>query len=125
MSTRQMSEPVSSAAGSLLLYKLGAFGLASALAAIVVMAMNPPKTRRELLVSLICTVTASVSGGSFVLHHFGLINMMADPFGTIAAFGIVFACGLPGWVIVRWWFAFADDNKDENLLDVINKVRGK
>lgn len=120
-----MSEPISSAAGSALLYKLGAFGLAAALAAIVVMSMNPPATRQELLVSLICTVVASLSGGSFVLHKFGLLPMMADPFGTIAAFGIVFACGLPGWIAVRWWFAFADENKDETLLGVINKVRGK
>lgn len=120
-----MSEPVSSTAGGLFLYKLGAFGLAAALAAIVVMSMNPPKSRRELLVALICTVLASLSGGAFVLHYFGLIEMMNDALGTIAAFGIVFACGLPGWVIVRWWFAFANDHKDENLLDVINKVRGK
>lgn len=120
-----MSEPLSSAASGMLLYKLGAFGFAAALAAIVVMAMNPPATRKELMVSLICTVTASLSGGSFVLHKFNLLPMMTDVFGTMAAFGIVFACGLPGWVVVRWWFAFADERKDKSLLDVINEVRGK
>lgn len=119
-----MSEPVSGMAGGALLYKLGAFGGAAALAAIVVMAMNPPQSRRELLVALICTVTASLSGGAFVLHHFGLLALMADPFGTVAAFGIVFACGLPGWVVVRWWFAFADEHKDKNLKEVFDELRG-
>lgn len=125
MSIREMTEPVSSIGATALLYKLSAFGFAAAMAAIVVMTMNPPESRRELLVALICTVTSSLSGGAFVLHHFGMIEMMSDPIGTIAAFGIVFACGLPGWVVVRWWFAFTEKRLDKDLLEVLNEIRGK
>ena len=120
-----MTEPLSTAAGSAVLYKAGAFGFGAVFAAIVVMSMTPPQSRRELLVALICTVTASLAGGSFIVHKFELLHLMTDLFGMLSVFGLVFVCGLPGWVIVRWWFAFVDDNKDENLLDVINKVRGK
>lgn len=125
MSESRMTEPLTTAAGSAVLYKASAFGMGAVFAAIVVMSMTPPRSRRELLVALICTVTASLSGGSFVVHKFELVALMSDMFGMLSVFGLVFVCGLPGWIIVRWWFAFADDNKDENLLDVINKVRGK
>ena len=114
-----MTEPVSSGATGMLIYKLGAWGLAAALAAVVVMSMMPPRTAREMLVSLICTVISSLGAGSAVIQYFGLLHMMETPIGLLSILGLVFACGLPGWFLVRAWFVYVERNEKRDLHQIL------
>lgn len=117
-----MAEPTTAAAagvgaGSLAAYKLAvAFGLPAGLAAIVVMLWVQPKSPREWAMALICTVVSSLGGGAWAIEHFQLHHLATGGMvGLMAMGGLIFACGLPGWVIVRAWFAWA---KKREALDL-------
>lgn len=87
----------------------GAAGIAAGgagLAAIVVMLMTPPRSPREWAVGLISTVLGSVCGGAAVITYFDLQRWMDTPVGLVACLGLVFACGLPAWAIVRACFSW-------------------
>ena len=120
-----MSEPGPlTAAGGIALYKLAiAGGLAGFLAAVVVMAMTFPRSLREGVVSLISTLMASLGGGAFVVRYFELQHWASDFIGLVALGGVMFVCALPGWVLVRSWFAFAELRKGATLLDLIREIR--
>ncbi|RJG10930.1 hypothetical protein D3879_14720 [Pseudomonas cavernicola] len=118
-----MTEPMSSAAGGLALYKLGAFGGLAVLAAIVVMAMTLPKTVREFVVAMISTTVSSLCGGAFVVRWLGIGHWAQDDAGVIAIGGIIFFCGLPAWVIVRAWFVYAEKRKSASLPDMVKEIR--
>lgn len=118
-----MAEPSSSAAGGYAAYKLAvAFGLPAGLAAIMVMLWVQPRTKREWAMALICTVTSSVCGGAAVVQKFGLHAWSDTYIGLMAQAGIIFACGLPGWVIVRAAFAWAERRKGKDLAELIIDV---
>lgn len=38
--------------------------------------------------------------------------------------GLIFACGLPGWAIVRWVFNFIDRNRDAGIDDIAQTLPG-
>ncbi len=130
-----MPEPTtSSAAAGVAGFKAigGAAGAAAAgagLAAIVVMLMTPPRSAREWAVGLICTVLGSICGGAYVLIHFDLVTRLGtmhdnELFVALAALlGLVFACGLPGWAIVRWCFTWMERRKDKDIGEVADDVR--
>jgi hypothetical protein len=118
-----MSEPASSAAAGIALYKLGAFGFFAVLAGVVVMAMTLPKTVREFCVAMTSTVVFSICGGAFVVRWFELTDWVNDDMGVIAIGGVIFACGLPAWVLVRAWFAFASARKDKTLLELVLEIK--
>lgn len=118
-----MSEPGPlTAAGGVALYKLGAFGLGAGLAALVVMAMIPPRSRREMFVSLTTTLVFSLAGGSLVITRWQLHEMMTDAVGAMGVLGIVFACGLPAWIIVRALFAWSESKKDRHITEIVDAV---
>lgn len=129
-----MSEPISgSAAAGAAAFK--AFGGpaavaagASGLAALVVMMMMmmmmmTPRSPREWAVGLISTVVSSVAGGAAVVQKLGLQAWTHDYIGLVALFGVVFACGLPGWAVVRWLFNFIEKRRDKDLAEVAEDVR--
>ncbi|MNT32831.1 hypothetical protein [Cupriavidus necator] len=127
-----MSEPISgsAAAGAAGAAAFKAFGGpaavaagASGLAALVVMMMMTPRSPKEWAVGLISTVVSSVAGGAFVVQKFELQAWTHEYIGLVALFGVVFACGLPGWAIVRWLFNFIEKRKDASLDDVVADVR--
>lgn len=123
-----MTEPTSSAAAGAAGWKLigGLAGLAaigSGFAAVVVMCLMRPRDGREWAVALISTVIASVAGGAFVVEHFGLQHWIDSVFGCVALFGLVFACGLPGWAIVRWTFNYFDRSRSQDIAQVIEDIR--
>ncbi|WP_170301722.1 hypothetical protein [Cupriavidus basilensis] len=127
-----MSEPISggAAAGAAGAAAFKAFGGpavvaagASGLAALVVMMMMTPRSPREWAVGLISTVVSSVAGGAAVVQKFGLQAWTHDYIGLVALFGVVFACGLPGWAIVRWLFNFIERRRDKDLAEVAGEVR--
>jgi hypothetical protein len=44
-----------------------------------------------------------------------------SPMGLCAMGGLIFACGLPGWAIVRWVFNFIDRNHGAGIDDIGRK----
>jgi hypothetical protein len=120
-----VSEPTSSAAGGLFAWKVvgGAAGFAAGgagLAAIIVMLMTPPRSRREWAVGLISTVLGSICGGAVVVQHFALQAWLTSGYvGLVAVMGLAFACGLPAWAVVRWGFTWIIKRQDKDLGEVI------
>lgn len=119
-----MTEPASTAAGGIALYKLGAFAAAgSALCAVVVMACSVPRTSREFAVALISTIVSSISGGAGVVRWFDLAAWAHDDVGLVALLGLAFACGLPGWAIVRALFTWLEKRKGATLPELVHDFR--
>lgn len=126
MSIKSMTEPASTTLGGFLLYKLAIslIAVAVVLATIVVMAMTIPKTVKEFVVALICTVMCSLCGGAFIVMHMGLISWVNDYVGIVALSGIVFACGLPAWVLVRAFYAYAEIRSNgTGFIDMIREIK--
>lgn len=125
-----MSEPASSTAAGVAGWKLigGAAGVAAGgagLAAVVVMCMTPPRSAREWVVGLISTVVCSVAGGAYLLHWLGLSDLAAQgPLGLAVLFGLCFACGLPGWALVRAVFTAMAKREGQGIDQIVNEVRG-
>lgn len=123
-----MSEPASSTAAGLAGWKLiggiaGISAFGAGLAAIVVMCVTTPRSPREWAVGLISTVIGSISGGAAVIQHYNLQHWADSPFGLIAMLGLVFACGLPAWALVRWLFNYIHKRREASLDDVANDWR--
>ncbi|WP_208630542.1 hypothetical protein [Ectopseudomonas oleovorans] len=118
-----MTEPASTSFGGIALYKLGVLGAGAAiLVTIVVMAMTLPKTAREFVVAMICTVVSSIGGGAFVIRWFDLQHYAHDDIGLIALTSIIFVCGLPAWIIVRALFAWSEAKKDRQITEIVDAV---
>lgn len=119
-----MAEPTSSSAAGFAGWKLigGAAGVVAGgagLAAIVVMLMTPPRHAREWAVGLISTVVCSIAGGSWLLHWLGMADLaQAGPTGLATLFGLCFACGLPGWALVRALFTWLDRRRDKDIAEL-------
>ena len=123
-----MTGPASSGAAGAVAFKSvgGASAVAAGgagLAAVVVMLMTPPRSPREWAVGLISTVISSIGGGAAVIERFGLQHWVNSPIGLCAMGGLIFACGLPGWAVVRWVFNFIDRNRDAGIDEVTRKLR--
>jgi hypothetical protein len=123
-----MTDPASSGVAGAAAFKAvgGASAVAAggaSLAAVVVMLMTPPRSKREWAVGLISTVVASIGGGAAVIEHFGLQHWVNSPTGLCAMGGLIFACGLPGWAIVRWVFNFIDRNHDASIDAIARNVK--
>lgn len=124
-----MTEPASTAAGGFALYKLGwwivlAFLLLGAvLAAVVVMAMTLPRTVREFVVALVSTLMFSFGLGAVVVRWFDLAVWAGDDIGLVALMGVAFICGLPGWVMVRAWFAYSEARQGKTLPELIIELK--
>ncbi|WP_188434287.1 DUF1275 family protein [Halopseudomonas salina] len=123
MRIRDMSEPVSSGLAGVGLVKIAGFLFGATFASIVVMAMTQPKSTREWVVALICTVIASICGGAFVVQWFELHRWAEVWEGSVALAGLHFVCGLPAWVFVRAWFVYAEKRQTMSLTDMIRELR--
>ena len=93
------------------------------LAAVVVMLMTPPRNKREWAVGLISTVVSSIGGGAMTVEHFGLHHWAFSTIGLCALGGLIFACGLPGWAIVRWVFNYIEKHRDASIDEVSTDVK--
>ena len=123
-----MPEPTSSGVAGVAAYKaLGGTALAAAsgatLAAVVVMLMTPPRDKREWAVGLISTVVSSIGGGAFTVEYFQLHHWAFSTVGLYAMGGLMFACGLPGWALVRWVFNFIEKNRDAGIDEIAKDVK--
>ena len=124
-----MPEPTtSSVAGAAAAYKaISGSAIAAAsgatLAAVVVMLMTPPRTTREWAVGFISTVVSSIGGGAFTVEYFQFHHWALSTTGLCAMGGLMFACGLPGWALVRWIFNFLDKNKNTSIDDIAKTAK--
>lgn len=132
-----MPEPTTSgaAAASAAGWKLiggaaGAAGLGAAAASIVVMLMKQPRSPKEWAVALISTVLSSLGGGAYAILRFSLLGPVLSAPNDIelvlrlmGMLGIVFACGLPGWALVRWAFNWMAKREGKDLGEVASDVR--
>jgi hypothetical protein len=129
MKANTMSEPISGAAAGAVGWKLlggaaGASAIGAGLASIVVMCAMTPRSSKEWAIGIISTVMASIGGGAAVIQYYGLQAWVSTPIGLIAMLGLVFACGLPGWALVRWLFNYIDKRRDADLTEVVRDVKG-
>lgn len=119
-----MTEPASTAAGGIALYKLGLLAaIGSLLVSLVVMLMTLPKTGREFATALISTVVSSICGGAGVVRWFELSSWAHDDLGLIALLGLAFVCGLPAWIVVRALFNWSEARKTEGLPELVHELR--
>jgi hypothetical protein len=128
MKAQNMSEPISGTAAGVAGWKLiggaaGAGAIGAGLASVVVMCAMTPRSPKEWAVGIISTVVASVGGGAAVIQHFGLQAWANTPIGLVAMFGLVFACGLPGWAIVRWLFNYIAKRQNADLAEVVKEAK--
>jgi hypothetical protein len=131
MGTINMAEPTTSTAaagfaGWKLLGGLAGLGaIGAGMAALVVMCMTRPKNDREWVVALISTFVVSIGGCAGIVVYFNLQQAMTGSFfGFMALGGMFFACGLPGWALVRWMFNYIAKRESAGLDEVIADVRG-
>lgn len=110
---------------------IGAGGAAGAvtLAAIVVMLIKRPRTAGEWAVALISTVISSLALGSWVVLWLGMHKGLHSPdvieaWGSLMVVGgVLFACGLPGWVLVRIAFNTMFKLQDGTAQDLRKAVK--
>lgn len=109
-----------------------AAGSGLTLAAIIVMAMTAPSSKREFFVALLSTVASSVFGGAWVIQYFNLIWLIASPdagvgIGSMLMIsklgGVFFVSGLPGWVVIRAAFITSERRKRHDIMDYIYEFR--
>lgn len=129
MKAQQMSEPISTGAAGAATWKIigglaGMGAIGAGLAAFVVMSLTKPKTDAEWRVALICTLVSSIGGGSALVRWLGFQHWVEDPLGMIAMLAFAFACGLPGWALVRALFKYLDKRKDADLAEIVKDVKG-
>jgi Kef-type K+ transport system membrane component KefB len=129
-----MAEPATSGVAGVAGWKLigGAAGIAAGgmtLSAFVVMLMTWPKTFREIAVALISTALSSCTLGAATILYFDLLRFVVSGpkeqvyVALVALLGLVFFCGLPGWLLVRSAFKWMEKRKDKDFGELIGDVR--
>ena len=93
------------------------------LAAIVVMCATTPRDPKEWAIGLISTVVSSIGGGAAVAMYFGFQHWALEPMGLVALLGLCFACGLPGWALVRWTFNMIRQREGQGIDTIAREVR--
>lgn len=104
-------------------------GIAAGLAFLVLICIRRPRTDKEWVVALVSTVMSSFGGGAFLILRYDLVVWLltADPvrltLGALSLIGVVFACGLPGWAVVRWVFNYIAKRESADFLDVVAEAK--
>ena len=131
MSIESAASAGAAASGSSHAVWIGAGGAAGAvtLAAIVVMLIKRPRTAGEWAVALISTVMSSLALGSWVVLWLGMHKGLHSPDvieaggSLMVVGGVLFACGLPGWVLVRIAFNTMFKLQDGTAQDLRQAVK--
>jgi len=128
MKVQNMSEPITTGAGGVVAWKAlgglaGAAGIGAGVASYIVMTMTKPKDDKEFRVSLASTIAASLGGGAAAIKYFGIEKWAGDVIGLMGMGGVMFTCGLPGWLLVRALFHYIEKRKDADLTEIIKDVK--
>lgn len=123
-----MSEPISGTAAGVIGWKVigglaGLAGIGAGLSTYVVMSMTKPRSNQEWHVALISTLIGSICGGAAVVKWLSLELWAHDFFGMVSLLGICFACGLPGWMIVRSLFTYMEKRKEADIMEIVREVK--
>lgn len=123
-----MSEPISGTAAGIAGWKvLGGLaagtGIGAGMAAFVVMSMTKPATDKEFRLALACTLAGSMLGGAALIKYLGVERWADDLLGLAGMGGLMFACGLPAWALIRALFLFLDKRRDADLMQIAKEVR--
>ncbi|MCO8066085.1 hypothetical protein [Acinetobacter schindleri] len=118
-------EPVSSGIAAFIKFygMLVITALSILLVATVVLMMRLPRSPQEWVTGLICTVVSSLAGGAFIIVKWSLHQWVTDVWGMIALGGFFFACGLPGWAMVRWTFNLIEQREGKTILDIFREFK--
>lgn len=103
--------------------KIAGLSAPAILAAVVVMAKTPPKTFSEFVVGVISTLMASLSGGAALVSYLGLTELVNDHWGLATIGGIMFVCGLPGWLLVRAFFLWAQRRRHMDIAELLEDAK--
>lgn len=98
-------------------------GIAAAMAAFVVMSLSVPKTTGEWRVALASTLMSSICGGAALVRYLNLQVWAYDWIGVMGLIGFVFACGLPGWMVVRSIFNWMAKRESADFAELIRDVK--
>ena len=99
------------------------------LAAFIVMVMTHPRTTKEWAVALISTLIGSFGGGASAIIYFELYrhfvpgNHFMMTLACLELIGVVFTCGLPGWLLVRLAFNQMEAWKTKTAKEVVQDVK--
>ena len=126
----QAGDPVvsSKAIGFLFMIKKYAATLIPAVAigavCVIVMALTLPKSKREFVCAITATILFALYGPSAV------ILFMHIDFSTVSLMDqekarslLTVLCGLPGWVIVRAFFNWAEINRTKTIVDLAAQIK--
>lgn len=117
-----MSEPVTSAAGGFALSKAIPI-IGPVFAAIVVMSLATPESKKEWVAALTSTVALSLFGGAAVLSYFKLTAWATSFVGLMGITGVCFVCGLPAWLLVRAAFKWMNARKDKDIAELAADIK--
>ena len=75
------------------------------------------------VVTILALRIGFVLGGAITVEHFQLHHWAFSTVGLCALGGLMFACGLPGWAMVRWVFNFIGQRRDASIDQVAKDVK--
>lgn len=97
---------------------------AMTLSMLVVLCARRPQTQQEWVIGIISTLVCSLCGGAAFILQFNLQEWAQHGItGLMALGGIIFACGLPGWAIVRLIFNTIKSTDGKTLPEVVKEVK--
>lgn len=100
-----------------------AFGVGGGAALLLVMLWSIPRTPREWALSLASTIFCSIFAGAFVVQYLGLDNANNGFLGLVRMAGVIAACGIPGWAIVRAIFNWLDQRKNMDIGELARSAK--
>ena len=90
----------------------------------LVMSMTAPRSSRELIAALISTLTFSLLGGAVAIKQLGLEELVhGDMIDMMSLCALIFACGSPGWVLMRAVFNWTESRKDLEIDDLVKSAK--
>lgn len=98
------------------------FGAGAAIATYLVMSNTKQGDDKEFRRALASTFTFAVFGGAGLIRWLNIGHWSNDFFGLVALCGIVILCGVPGWLIVKSYFNFANANQHSQLPELWKKL---
>ena len=127
-----LNDAHSAAAASALVTKhtLYAAGFGAALVTAVVMTATMPTRKTDFFIALLSTVVCSVALGAWGVQHFGMVEALLTVKTDLQFYvqlaqigGVFFAAGLPGWIVVRAFFIWAQARRELGLDALIADAR--
>lgn len=119
-----MPEPTSSTAAgaSALLHAYGAKAIAGAIAVGIGFALMWPKTRREGVARIICTIAGSALGGRPLL---AAVQHWLPWYPADGEMLVFVAAGLPAWWVMGACVLWLQRRKHKDAGELIDELRGK